>query len=251
MDLIAALRERFPPPEWALFTEMINGTGFSKRRTADAVAMNTWPSRGLELWGFEIKRSRQDWKRELEDPAKAEVMASNCDRWYLVVDDEKIVQPGELPPAWGLMAPRGGKLAVKVEATKLEPKEWSKPFIAALLRRAAMESVDQLAINASKAAGYEEGLKAGLEQARRDASYDAKELDHWRQFEKEFEAATGMNLRYGIHDLENRGKSLRAFLDGSPSALVRQAEKAQDIIKRALADTTEAVEALRAIKEAP
>jgi len=45
--------------------------GFDARRTADYVAMDLWPSKGLALHGHEIKVSRSDWLRELKEPEKA------------------------------------------------------------------------------------------------------------------------------------------------------------------------------------
>lgn len=137
-DITAALRARFKEPEYAFFTEVRNGTGFSRRtiRTADGLAMSLWPGRGLELIGIEVKVSRGDWLREKKDPAKAEEIQAYCDRWYLAVSDPKIVQPGELPPTWGLLVPKGGGLVAAVDAPKLEAKPLDRLLLAAILRRA-------------------------------------------------------------------------------------------------------------------
>ena len=43
-----------------------------------------WPSRGLYLHGFEIKVHRNDWLRELKNPAKAEEIAGYCHFWWVV-----------------------------------------------------------------------------------------------------------------------------------------------------------------------
>ena len=52
-DAKAALRLRCRPPEWALFFEVADSTGLAGHgRYLDAVAMNLYPSRGLELHGF-------------------------------------------------------------------------------------------------------------------------------------------------------------------------------------------------------
>lgn len=78
-DICAAMRKTYCQPEWALFFEVGNATGFNARRHADAVAMNMYPSRGLVLHGFEFKASKSDWKRELANPQKAEEIAQYCD----------------------------------------------------------------------------------------------------------------------------------------------------------------------------
>lgn len=74
-DVVKALAAKYKAPEYAFFTDVRNSVGFSSRvRTADAMAMFLWPSRGLYMTGFEVKVSRADWKKELEQPEKAKPM---------------------------------------------------------------------------------------------------------------------------------------------------------------------------------
>ena len=77
--IINALAAKFKAPEYAFLTEVRNSVGFSSKvRTADAMAMSLWPSRGLYMTGFEVKVSRADWKKELEQPEKAEELAQSA-----------------------------------------------------------------------------------------------------------------------------------------------------------------------------
>ena len=46
------LRQRFGPPHFAFLEQVRAGAGFDQR-TADAMAMGLWKSRGLDLHGFE------------------------------------------------------------------------------------------------------------------------------------------------------------------------------------------------------
>ena len=108
-EIKALIRAKYPVREWALAFEVSNGTGSEARRHADAVAMNLWPSRGLAIHGFEFKVYRNDWLRELQNPAKAEPVAQYCDYWWLVTGPG-IVKDGELPDTWGLMEVQEGKL---------------------------------------------------------------------------------------------------------------------------------------------
>lgn len=136
-DVYAALCRRFPPPAWAMFAGVSNGTGGRARRWADAVGMSIWPSRGLEIVGFEIKVSRRDWIRELKNPKKADEVGRYCDRWWIAAGAKDLVPNEELPPAWGLLVPHGDTMKIVVDAKKLEPKALDRPFLAAILRRAA------------------------------------------------------------------------------------------------------------------
>lgn len=138
-DVLAAMRLRYTAPEYALFEEVGNATGGGASRRADALVMGLWPSRGLDLHGFEIKVSRTDVVRELRDPRKAEAIATYCDFWWLVVGSASIVKLEEVPANWGLIVPVGGPkgttLRTVKEAKRLEPKAIDKKFLAALLRR--------------------------------------------------------------------------------------------------------------------
>ncbi len=146
-QVMVALRERYATPGYALLPQVRNRTGFSSTvRTADALVMSLYPSRGLDLHGFEIKVSRSDWLVEKKNPAKAEEIARFCDRWWLVVGDESIVAAGELPPTWGLLVPRkGGGLFQKVEAPKLDAAPMSREFMASIMRSTADAQKDYVA----------------------------------------------------------------------------------------------------------
>jgi len=103
-------------------------------RTADFVAMDTWPSGHFELQGHEIKVSRPDWLRELADPHKAAEFTPYMHRWWVVVPDASIVKPGELPEQWGLLAfARGSMRAVK-KAPRCAADPLPPNRLAALLR---------------------------------------------------------------------------------------------------------------------
>lgn len=137
-ELRAALRKRYAQPTWCLLEEVRDRTGFRGKRTADAIAMATWESRGLELHGFELKDTRSDWLRERDTPEKADPIAKYCDRWYLVASKPELVKDGELPPTWGLyvLAGDGGlREAVKAEKRK-KPAAIDRGFLAAMMRRA-------------------------------------------------------------------------------------------------------------------
>ncbi len=135
-DLIKLLAIEWPAPDCAFIPEFRGGTGWSRESRADALAMHLWPSRGLELHGFEIKISRNDWLRELKQPYKADPIKQFCDRWYLVVGDLKVIKyADELPTGWGLMHAENGKILTMIEAPKLTPQPIDRAFLASLMRR--------------------------------------------------------------------------------------------------------------------
>lgn len=121
-----------------------------------------------------------------------------------VVSDRKIVEPGELPPTWGLLAPRGEHLAAVVEAPKLTPVELGRPFLAAVCRAAQAQAMApaEAEIAKAKAKGFEEGRAAGKRDAELNGSSIARALE-----ELGAEAATK------VRSLARAGSDLPRLID--------------------------------------
>lgn len=186
-------------------------------RYADAVAVNLWPSRGLEVLGFEIKARRGDWTKELKDPSKSTEIQQYCDRWWIVAGGRNIVQPGELPPTWGLMVVHGNsgkrRIVCTQEAPKLEPKPLDKAFLLALLRRAG-ELEEQLKSGKGDESfhrGFQEGLRRGEENGKFSAQDAERRLQILQKAVKEFEVASGVQLDRPWN-YENIGMAVRVVL---------------------------------------
>ena len=163
-SVIRALGKKHSGQAWAFFSMVREKTGAGVSRTLDAMAMSLWPSRGLELHGFEIKVSRHDWKRELSKPAKAEAMASRVHRFWIAAP-LGIVELEDLPPTWGLYeVDDKGQLFQSRPAPRLDPPEPTWLFLAAILRRSSEEKFGPIRDEA-----YEAGRKSGVASAKADA----------------------------------------------------------------------------------
>lgn len=238
------LRKRYEPPAWAFLEEVRNGTGYSRGpRTADALAMSLWPSRGLHLHGFEVKVDRGDWLKELREPSKAEEIARFCHFWHLVIDDQKIVQNGEVPATWGLLVRDGKKLKCEREATlnkdALPP---THAFLGAILRKVCSTQTDAARLAQARSEGHTEGYKEGLNKGGQTS--DAYKLP----FEK---------LRDQVQKFENEsGVSISGYNFGRVAATVRLLSEGwespiaglEGLISRAREIETRAEEALAEAK---
>ena len=191
-DVVAALRKRYPDPAWAFLEQVANGTGRFQSRWADAIAMSLWPSRGIELHGIEVKVSRSDWLSELNNPAKADAFQRYCHRWWLAVGDEKIVQPGELPPTWGLLILKGDVIKCKTEATALDPKPIDTTFLAGILRNVA--KLDTEVLSKARNEGYADGYDNAKKNLERSDENVAGQLKDLRQSLLEFETVSGLHI---------------------------------------------------------
>ena len=193
VEMESMLRDYYKQPEWALAFEVGNSTGFNCSRHIDAIAMNMYPSRGLELHGIEIKVSKSDLKRELSNPDKAEKIAAHVDRWWIAAPAE-ICTAVELPITWGLLSAKDGKLRVSKQATPLhnEKPDLTRGFLAAMLR--AAHKASDAAINAEvkkRMQPEREKLKRELEYTLKCHRADGVDLV---EVVKKIEAATGIKI---------------------------------------------------------
>jgi len=169
-------------PEWACFRDVVNATGFAGSRRADALAMNLYPSRGLEIRGFEIKVSRGDLRKELATPDKAETIAQFCSTWYLVTP-AGLTDKDEIPLAWGIMEIGDKGLRTKRAATPRQPDEVVPPtklFVAALAR-AAHKEIDAIRKDWIPRSDITEKMearyRAGVESAPREFKFRIETLE--------------------------------------------------------------------------
>lgn len=229
-------------PAFAVIPHVRDAAGFDSKRTADAIVMALWPSRGLVLHGFEIKVSRSDWLRELKKPEKAEVFCRLVDFWWVAVSDKTIVKDGELPEGWGLMVADKRGLTVKVQAKLLHSgraidKPISRSFLAALLRSAARrQSAGPLEVQEAVAAVRQE---LG-EMHRRAAELEMERYNELERKVRAFQREAGIEIggRWShATPPEEMGRTVRLVLQGEADveraenrlrSLARQARELAD-----------------------
>jgi hypothetical protein len=209
-DIEQALRERFAPPQYAIFFEVPSATGGAASRRADAIAMALWPSLGLEIVGIEIKVDRRDWLRELKQPAKAQELARFCDRW-VIATAPGVVKLEELPPAWGLLVLRGKGLRQEREAPRLAAQPIERTFLASLLRAASEANPAEQAIRKAVEAAHAEESAAAKKQRDTDEGYAQKNYGALKKAVGEFEAASGISI--SRYDGPALGAAVRLVLD--------------------------------------
>lgn len=164
VTFLSALEERYPATAYAVLPEVANATGHAASRTADALVVGFWPSRGMEIEGFEVKSARPDWLRELKDPSKAEVFFRHCAKWWIVETMPNIVKTDELPPSWGLLRLADGKLKTLVKAGALKPEPPSRTFWTSLIRSTVKRYGEKGRIDDAYRRGLDESEKSAKEQ---------------------------------------------------------------------------------------
>lgn len=218
-EIMLALRLRYSGAEWAFMTEVPNGTGMAKSRSADGIAMSLYPSRGLSLHGIEIKASRSDWLRELKNPQKADELAVFCDFWWIAAGSADIVKEGELPKTWGLLLPRGSQMVQKVAAKQFDQvMPVDRCFLAGILRRAKEQLIPKSEIEERLRLAKEEGAKDAKRYRDVDVQRAVMERDHMKLSLDAFCKKSGIDLasigEWGAGDIGDVVKLLKSFQPG-------------------------------------
>lgn len=184
-------------PEHAFVPHVKSGAGHGSHRTIDGISMALWQSRGLLISAYEVKCSRSDWLTELKSPEKAEEFFGFVDRFYLVVSDAAIVQPGELPEGWGLLCKKGRGLSQLVEpklfreTTAELPPDFARGMLAALLRSACR----QRDISPRE---VEDAIEEAVAKAKQEAlTYEQRNALDWH--ETVLAAATDLAVKAGAN----------------------------------------------------
>lgn len=124
-------------PEWAVFFELSNGTGYGRDQAVDVFAMHCWASKKHRRVAYEVKVSRGDFLRELQQPAKRE-WAMGISNEFFFVAPSGVVHAGELPEGCGLkeVSSTGKVLRTMRAAPWREAREFTTNEVAALVRAA-------------------------------------------------------------------------------------------------------------------
>lgn len=227
--VLVALREHFPVTEYAVIPQVPNGTSYRKTRTADALVMGLWASRGIYLHGIEIKVDRGDWKREKSNPLKGEEIAQFCDYWWVAAGNDRIVALSELPENWGLLvADDKGKLKRVKPAQRLEPKPITRDFLAGLMRAIEQTTVPfgLVEIKIAERMAEEREKVSKLRSNDYEVKVLQEKYDRLKEGVEAFEQESGIKIdRYGAYFNTEIGKAVATLRHGSDARVKRQVEE--------------------------
>ncbi len=236
-DAIELLGRKMAAEGFITVPQVGNGVGANYRRTIDALLIQTWPSRTLQIIAVEYKRSRHDWRRELNDGAKAEAIAKHCDR-FLILAPRGIVQLEEIPDGWGLWEFDKRRRLLRTKPPpllNLVRSELTLSFLAAILR--AAEKVN-------RAAGVLEADRIELRD-RHQEEVEAEVKRRTRKYESlqaavdRFESESGIT----IEDTWRIGKiaeGLQRYLR-SPDDLAEHLKHEKQTLERMLESINQAI----------
>ncbi len=240
------IAKTYCPPTHEVAFEVRDGAGFNARRSADAIIMGCWPSRGLDLTGVEIKASRGDWLKELRQPDKAEAIAQYCDRWVIAAP-KGLIKTDEVPAGWGWWEVdiERGALNISKPAPDKDAAPISRHFLAMLLRahgKPGAHEIEEARRQAHEQARerVEQEVQSRVEQRLSSLKQKEARLEIMNRlvprdqlwlpddaFEKAFRFALDARLNDGYGSVTALADELRKAATRIDDALSRQAEGAQ------------------------
>lgn len=241
--VVEALRTIYASPRYAFLEQVANGTGSQAGRWIDAFALSIWPSMGFEALAFEVKVSRGDWRRERDNPAKADEIGKRCHRFF-VAAPTGVVPIEEVPAAWGVIeVDAAGVGFIRRQAEKLTPPEPSWGFVAAILRRASdaeirrrAESVPMAEVNDR----VDKEAATKIQSAVKQASYIHEteknrlnwELSQLKASVEVFERTTGLKLPQWPDQARSLGELVKQVRELGPPerALAEVRRRATDLL---------------------
>ncbi len=204
------IEKRYPAPAFTILTELRDSTGWAGAgRSADAVVFGTWPSRGFQIIGIEIKSYRGDWMKELKSPEKADSIGKYCDEWWIIAS-EGIVKIEEVPKSWGWAAPGENHLKTMKAAPVGTPVEINRTFLMSIVR-----NVEKSYVPRSSLAGEVKKMATGM---REENSYQHEQrksdLDALKKEVSDFERESGIKISdEWRHNGTDVGKVVHSILD--------------------------------------
>lgn len=201
----------------ALLPQVRSATGAGSARTADAIAMQLWPSRGLTIEGVEIKTDRRDFLRELAQPEKSDEIARYCSKWWIAAPEgvvtKKDIEDSSWPVMWGWLEVgakpaqvevKDGKTTLiqaevpwtKVRRTAKENEDVREPsrlFLASLMRSLAAHESPEAIINRRVSEAVQKATKDMQLKFDKHAEASEEELKEIRIRVQQFEYASNIN----------------------------------------------------------
>lgn len=246
--MISALRKLYESREWAFLEQVRGGTGAQGSRYADGLAVSLFPSRGIQIIGFEVKVSRSDWLAELKSPEKADEVFSFCDRWYLATV-AGVVREGELPQPWGLLLldAQTMNLSFDKEAPQLEPQPLRKSFVASICRNLANNRPGKEELTGAEREGYGRGYADAEKRFKKskDVPIDDYHFKSLKDSVDKFEMASGIKIE--IYNGQRLGESVKKVMDGENA--LRSVLRQVPHIKRQISDLLKDLERVQVEEE--
>lgn len=238
IEVKAALAARYPVGKFVRVFECpsYNVGG----RFCDLMAFGVWGSTKNQIIGHEIKVSRSDWQKELQQPEKSDAFLPYVNSWWIVAP-KGIVKVEELRADWGLMEVLGGGIKIRRQASVKTPEPMPPNMLASILRRVTQSTPEDTELAVKRAVEHERQTNADREgwRIKRLENEVARQQERISQFENK----SGIHI--DLYNGDNVGKAIATLRNCDPALLLRNIEIIAEQSEGLAADTKKRLESLR------
>ena len=182
-DIYRLLAQKYSSTrEWVIAGEVQRTTGWSDRRY-DFVAMNCYASNSYRIEVVEIKVSKADLRRELQEPEKHNVIFEEID-YYSLAAPAEIIDMSIIPPKWGVYAVKDGKLITRKRPLALHDeadRRIKRSFAASFLRAAISQNIEKKTLAKELQKKYDEGYAHG----KKSLIWDSQKEENYERLRNE------------------------------------------------------------------
>lgn len=235
-EIRALLREKYQNErQFAIAEEVGNATGLEQKRRLDMVVVDCFRSSGYSIHGFEIKVSKADLRRELQDSSKHNIFFPSIDYFSLAAPAD-VVDVDIVPKSWGLylvdeMSDGSLKLRTYRKPLSLHDErmqEMGRDFAVCLMRALYNQSPSESQIALAKVEARKEALSDfRLQFDVHRAEYLEKELDAYKELKERFKF-------WGAGDIERAMDEFERYRNLKPEDFIRALDRIKDITNREL-----------------
>lgn len=178
---------------YVVAVQVNNGAGYNYKRTLDAIVFDTWPREGLTLHGLEIKVTKADLRRELQNTKKYTDFSQHLD-YFSIVAPKGVADLKILPPKWGLYNPTDdGKLRARRKPLSIHTEknsDISRSMAAAFVRALVSRSLSQEAT----AAAFERGRESATGHGEIEIAALSRRVESLSEAIQKFEETSGVRI---------------------------------------------------------
>lgn len=194
-DLLDRIRTKYSDG-YKVLAELRSGTGYTRTTSyIDAAVFSLWPSQGLYRQAIEIKVSRSDLLRELQNPEKNAWAREVFHEFWYCLPEDILKDPNELPMGSGILVPYGSGLKVLRQAQRTEAPlpEWLLAAIVSNMTKS--EGSDRraevrLAVEADEQVKDSRNIKAALDIWARKRGFQRSFCHTKEEYLEFFESVT-------------------------------------------------------------
>lgn len=131
--VVSLLRNKYSDDRYIVLEQVANFPGFGATQYIDVIVVDLWPSGGLQRLAFEVKVSRSDFLKEINDPNKNSYAKAHYHQFWYVAPKGVIEEASEVPDGCGWLEVQKDRLITRLAARRVNAPESGDNLLGCIL----------------------------------------------------------------------------------------------------------------------